>query len=57
MKLNGNSLPLLFHGHCYQKSQALSKDGFEKGVSATVTLFEGLGCQVEVVDAAHSSNS
>jgi FAD/FMN-containing dehydrogenase/Fe-S oxidoreductase len=51
MKLNGNNFSVLIHGHCYQKSQALSRDGFENGVSAAVKLFEGLGCQVEVVDA------
>jgi Fe-S oxidoreductase len=42
---------LLLHGHCYQKSQPQADDGNEIGTQATVTLFNKLGCQVEVIDA------
>jgi len=51
MKFNGKKLSVLFHGHCYQKIQVLGEDGFDKGISATVSLFKGLGCQIEVIDA------
>ena len=42
---------VLLHGHCYQKAQPPSDDGYPSGVSATVTMLESAGWRVELIDA------
>lgn len=42
---------VLLHGHCHQKAQNSHPDGYPSGVSATRSLFEKLGCVVEVIDS------
>ncbi|MGD2027562.1 MAG: FAD-linked oxidase C-terminal domain-containing protein, partial [Anaerolineales bacterium] len=46
----GEGKTVLLHGHCHQKAQNNHPDGYPSGVSATRTLFEKLGCLVEVID-------
>jgi Fe-S oxidoreductase len=51
---SGNGHPpvkVLLHGHCYQKAQPPSEDGYPTGVPATVSMLQALGYQVEVVDS------
>ncbi len=46
-------LPLpkvLLHGHCYQKAQPPSADGYPVGVTATVAALKAIGYTVEVID-------
>jgi Fe-S oxidoreductase len=41
---------VLLHGHCYQKAQPPAKDGLPSGVTATVSMLEGVGYQVTSID-------
>lgn len=47
--LDGSKMSILLHGHCHQKAQKPSKDGFPSGVQATIRLFEKIGCEVELI--------
>lgn len=42
---------VLFHGHCYQKAQPPSADGFPMGVSASLALLKDAGFSVQVIDS------
>jgi Fe-S oxidoreductase len=42
---------ILLHGHCYQKAQPPSEDGYPNGIDATVKMLEIAGYQVSLVDA------
>jgi Fe-S oxidoreductase len=42
---------VLLHGHCYQKAQPPSADGYPNGVAATVAMLKAAGFQVEVIDS------
>lgn len=44
------NLRVLLHGHCYQKAQPPSADGYPNGVGATVEFLKLSGCQVEVLE-------
>ena len=45
------SKQVLLHGHCYQKAQPPTPDGFPTGVPATVAFLEALGLQVKQVNS------
>jgi FAD/FMN-containing dehydrogenase/Fe-S oxidoreductase len=47
----GKDAPVLLHGHCYQKAQPPSPDGYPIGVLATQTLLETAGYQVIMTDS------
>jgi FAD/FMN-containing dehydrogenase/Fe-S oxidoreductase len=48
---NLSSLPkVLLHGHCYQKAQPPSADGYPTGVMATAAFIEALGYPVSIID-------
>ena len=42
---------VLLHGHCYQKTQPPSADGYPNGVAATVAMLKAADFQVEVIDS------
>ncbi|MEI6289258.1 MAG: FAD-linked oxidase C-terminal domain-containing protein [Chloroflexota bacterium] len=42
---------ILLHGHCYQKSQSLSSDGYPVGLPATAELLRELGYDVDIIDS------
>ena len=42
---------VLLHGHCYQKAQPPHVDGYPIGASATSATLEGMGYQVNVIEA------
>jgi FAD/FMN-containing dehydrogenase/Fe-S oxidoreductase len=42
---------VLFHGHCYQKAQPPSADGYPVGVSASRKLLENAGYSVQIIDS------
>jgi FAD/FMN-containing dehydrogenase/Fe-S oxidoreductase len=41
---------VLFHGHCYQKAQPPSTDGFPTGVPASLTLLKSAGYSVQLIE-------
>ncbi len=41
---------VLLHGHCYQKAQPPSADGYPTGVSATTAMLKAAGYRVQVID-------
>ena len=46
----GNRTNVLLHGHCYQKAQPPSKDGFPTGVHATTAMLKNAGYSVTTID-------
>lgn len=42
---------LILHPHCHHRAEGLAADGFPSGVSATVSMLELCGFEVEVIDA------
>jgi Fe-S oxidoreductase len=50
MKSSQNQTVFL-HGHCYQKSQTPTADGYPVGLQASVEILEQVGYSVEVIDA------
>lgn len=42
---------ILYHGHCYQKTQVPAKDGFPNGVQASIEMLEQVGYKVELIDS------
>ena len=45
------SMPVLLHGHCYQKARPPTGDGYPSGVQATREFLEYCGYQVQVIDS------
>lgn len=52
MKTNSTTRKhILLHGHCFQKAQLPSDDGFSVGVQATKEMLETVGYQVDIINA------
>jgi Fe-S oxidoreductase len=43
---------VLLHGHCYQKAQPPSEDGYPTGLHATISMLKQAGYQVEVIESS-----
>ncbi len=48
--INGPQPTVVLHGHCYQKAQPPSRDGYPIGVSATVAMLEAMGYPVILIN-------
>jgi len=42
---------VLIHGHCYQKAQKVSDDGYPVGTEATIKMLRYAGYEAELIDA------
>jgi FAD/FMN-containing dehydrogenase/Fe-S oxidoreductase len=48
----GTARRVMLHGHCYQKAQPPSEDGFPTGMAATVSLLEAVGYKVSTIESS-----
>ncbi|MBW8012706.1 MAG: FAD-binding protein [Chloroflexi bacterium] len=51
INLESKGIQIFLHGHCYQKIQPPTADGFAVGVEATLEMLEALGYQPSLIEA------